>query len=78
LVSFDLPPSLDGLIELTSKMERCIQVRREICQEGGGTVDHPPACESLQPPPNLLTELATRGVEPMQVGRTSLTPEERE
>ena len=67
LISFDLPPSFDGLIELTSRMDSRIQARR-----GSGGLRGSPAV------PNLLAETATRGAEPMQMGRTSLMLEEWE
>lgn len=78
LVSFNLPPSLDGLTELSSRLDIRIQVRRrELRQEG---VDRRPSARLCESPatPNLSTEPAAGGAEPMQVGRTSLTPEERE
>lgn len=78
LVSFDLPSSLDGLIELTSRLDRRIQARRREQRHEGG--DHRPSFRQRRfpappvPPPEPIHE----GAEPMQVGRTSLTPEERE
>lgn len=58
LVSFDLPSSLDGLIELTTRLDQRMQmcfipvVQAEGALRGGGGL--------------------------MQVGRTGLSPEERE
>ncbi|TWW68257.1 hypothetical protein D4764_19G0000550 [Takifugu flavidus] len=78
LVSYDLPPSLDGLIELTSRLDRRIQARRRELRRGGAEHHFSARLRGSPVAPNLLTEPASGGAEPMQVGRTSLTPEERE
>ncbi len=78
LVSFDLPNSLDGLIELTTRLDRRIQARRrELRLEGR---DHRSSARQRGFPavPVPLPETTHGEAEPMQVGRTSLTPEERE
>ena len=78
LVSFDLPNSLDGLIELTSRMDRRIQTRRR--ERRSAEVQHAwaPRRPSLAATPHLTPEPQPGGDEPMQVGRTNLTLEERE
>ncbi|TWW59253.1 Retrotransposon-derived protein PEG10 [Takifugu flavidus] len=78
LVFFNLPPSLDGLIELTSRLDRHIHARRrELRQEGA---EHRSSARLRGSPatPNHLTEPSSGGAEPVQLGRTSPTPEERE
>lgn len=78
LVSYDLPTSLDGLIELAAKLDRRIQARRQERRQrlterrpvlrprlSSDTISHAPV-------------LQDGGPEPMEVGRTSLSPEERE
>lgn len=77
LISFELSANLDSLIELTSRVDRRIQGRRQERHRG---TDHrvfarrraAPAAISITPRPQ------PGEVEPMKVGRTSLTREERE
>lgn len=85
LVSYDLPASLDGLIELTSRIDRRIQTRRGEQQTRAAG-----RCSRQQLPVSGRFRLPVSAenshsysdsryeVEPMQVGRTSLTSEERE
>ena len=64
LVSFDLPHSLDGLIELTSRLHRHIEARRgELHQEGADrqTSTH---LRGSPATPNHLAVPATRGLNP--------------
>ncbi len=78
LVSYDLPKSLDGLIELTTQVDRHIQARREERQREGD--DRRLLNQSCSSSEATASMTAPQGVEPepMQVGRTSLTPEERQ
>ena len=78
LVSFDLPNSLDGLIELTSRMDRRIQTRRRERRSEGVQHAWAPRHPGPTGTPPLTPEPHPAGDEPMQVGRTSLTLEERE
>ena len=78
LISFDLPANLDGLVELTSRVDRRIQARRQERRKGetdrrGCTRRRAsPAATSITPGSQPVE------AEPMEVGRTSLTREERE
>jgi len=82
LVSYDLPASLDGLIELTSRIDRRIQTRRGEQQARrsrpqlpvSGRFQLPVSAENSHP----YSDSRYGEVEPMQVGRTSLSSEERE
>uniref|UniRef100_A0A674PJ94 Uncharacterized protein n=1 Tax=Takifugu rubripes TaxID=31033 RepID=A0A674PJ94_TAKRU len=78
LVPFDLPPSLDGLINLTSRLDRRVQARRRELRQGEAEHRSSARLRGSPAASNLLTGPASGGAEPMQVGRTSLTPAERE
>lgn len=78
LVSHDLPSSLDKLIELATKLDRRIQARR---QEKRQRLPERRPVQRPRPPVDQLGHIPTApegGPEPMQVGRTSISPEERE
>lgn len=79
LVSSNLLHSLDGFIELTSRLDSRMQIRRrELCQE---VMDCQPSTHLLGLPAthNLPTEpTVAKAVKSMQAGRTSLTLEEQE
>ena len=66
LVPYDLPRSLNELIELSTRVDGRIRARRRERRQG------PPKWRSPVSRPAPPTQEA----EPMQVGRTSLTPEE--
>uniref|UniRef100_A0AAQ4Q1R1 Retrotransposon gag domain-containing protein n=1 Tax=Gasterosteus aculeatus aculeatus TaxID=481459 RepID=A0AAQ4Q1R1_GASAC len=78
LVSFDLPTSLDELIELTQRVDRRILARQEERRQGGAgrlqprRSSPPHQASSLQPGP--LVE----DPEPMQLSRTTLSTMERQ
>ncbi|KAI3363703.1 hypothetical protein L3Q82_001196 [Scortum barcoo] len=77
LGSYELPSSFDDLVRLITRIDGRIQARR---QERRQAQRHQPS--SFRPCPPLATEEATsnshmREPEPMQIGRTRLTPEER-
>ncbi|TWW62375.1 hypothetical protein D4764_04G0010220 [Takifugu flavidus] len=65
LVSFDLPPSLDGLIELTSRLDRRIQARRRELRQGGAEYR---SSARLRGSP---AESASGGAKPMRGGLSS-------
>ena len=78
LVSHDLPTTLDGVIELSTRVDRRIQARREERQRECFDQRRP---HQLRPPSEATaSRAASQGgePEPMQVGRTSLTSEERQ
>uniref|UniRef100_A0A8C5GZJ6 CCHC-type domain-containing protein n=1 Tax=Gouania willdenowi TaxID=441366 RepID=A0A8C5GZJ6_GOUWI len=77
LVSHDLPSSLDKLIELATRLDRRIQARR---QEKRHRIPERLPVPRPRPPVDVNHFPAPHdgGPEPMQVGRTSLSPEERE
>uniref|UniRef100_A0A8C5EI19 ribonuclease H n=1 Tax=Gouania willdenowi TaxID=441366 RepID=A0A8C5EI19_GOUWI len=77
LVSHDLPSSLDKLIELATRLDRCIQARR---QEKRHRIPERLPVPRPRPPVDVNHFPAPHdgGPEPMQVGRTRLSPEERE
>ncbi|KAF7649554.1 hypothetical protein LDENG_00139480 [Lucifuga dentata] len=78
LVSHDLPTTLDGLIELATRIDLRIQAQR--CEK----LQRPTRCQSPQRPRRTSTATSSTtpdslgGLEPMQLGCTSLMPEERE
>ncbi|KAF7645929.1 hypothetical protein LDENG_00196170 [Lucifuga dentata] len=78
LVSHDLPTTLDGLIELATRIDLCIQARRR------KKLQRPARHQSPQRPRRTSTATSSTtpdspgGFELMQLGCTSLTPEERE
>lgn len=63
LVSYDLPTSLDGVIELASRIDCCIQARQREVPSPALTI-----------PLTTQSQRETES-EPMQVSRTSLTSE---
>ncbi|KAI3363775.1 hypothetical protein L3Q82_001206 [Scortum barcoo] len=74
LVSYELPSSFDDLVGLTTRIDGRIQARR---QERRQAQRHQPSSFRSWPP--SATEEATsnshtREPEPMQIGRTRLTP----
>lgn len=78
LVSHDLPATLDGLIELTSRVDRRIQVRqreRRLGQSERRSSARPQTFSEVAAAP---TSHPPRDPEPMLVNFTRLTPEERE
>lgn len=77
LVSFELPSSLDGLIELVTRLDSRIQARRRERRQGPSErrLTHR---SHLFPGPTSSSAITPVGSsEPMEVGRTSLSPEER-
>ena len=80
LVSYPLPSTLDELIELTVRLDLRIRARRrERRQNAPGRLDSArwPGPSSVSSPPPPVTDYGV-GPEPMQVGRTKLSLEERE
>lgn len=78
LVSFDLPSSLDGLIELATKLDRRIQARKQ--ERRQKLFDRRPLLRPRPPidPVNHNATVNESAPEPMQVGRTALSSAERE
>lgn len=78
LVSYELPSSLDGLIELVTRLDQRIQSRRR--ERRRGFAGHRPASYPCPPPETADHRLGDREEEPkpMQVGRTRRsTPEQQ-
>ena len=77
LISYDLPTTVDGIIELASRIDRRIQTRQREKHQGLAGRRQPapsPAASDV----SMLSGCRYSGEpEPMQVGRASLTPEER-
>ncbi|TWW76988.1 hypothetical protein D4764_12G0003780 [Takifugu flavidus] len=61
LVPFDLPPSLDGLINLTSRLDRRIQARRRELRQGEAEHRSSARLRGSPAASNLLTGLASGG-----------------
>ena len=78
LVSFELPCTLDGLIELTTRLDRRIQARRREQRHEGRSHQLSTRQHSFSSTLVPSSNFTHGGAEPMQVGRTSLTQKERE
>lgn len=78
LVSHEVPSTLDGIIELAIRIDLRIQVRRRERRQGAF---HRQASAQFRGPPTSSSSFPSQQMvepEPMQLGRTALTPEERE
>lgn len=79
LVSHTLPGALDDVIALATNIDLRIQTRRRERQPTSVTQFPAPLPRShASGQPRATTDPSPSSAEPMQVGRTSLTPEERE
>ena len=80
LVSYDMPTTLDGVIELATRIDLRIQTRRREKHRGGAHRPLPSSFRGGAVAANSASSsvLQTGDPEPMQLGRTSLTPEEKE
>ena len=77
LISYELPTTLDGIIELASRIDRRIQARQQekhLGLTGRRQLAPSPAASGVSTPSGSRS---SGEPEPMQVGRASLTPEER-
>lgn len=72
LVSYELPTTLEELIDLTTRLDRRIQTRQDERRREWRNRRFP------DPPQTPSAAPQRHDPEPMQVGRTSLTPEERQ
>lgn len=75
LVSYELPTTLDELIELTTRLDHRIQVRQDERQREWRSRRLP---DQPQPPSAPMAAPQRHDPEPMQVGKTSLTSVERQ
>ncbi len=78
LVSYDLPATLDELIELTRRVDRRIQARREERRRGRFGRPLPNQLHPVLEASTSRPEPLRGDSEPMQVGRTTMSPEERQ
>ncbi|KAF7640826.1 hypothetical protein LDENG_00011620 [Lucifuga dentata] len=78
LVSHDLPTTLDGLINLTIRIDLRIQARRRERFQRSARRQSPQHRRRISTVINPSRPDSPGGPEPMQLGRTSLMPEERE
>ena len=78
LVSYDLPASLDEIIALPSCVDRRIQARHNERWQGQGERLQAPRLPALSRSLTPPASTPRRDSEPMQIGRASLTPQERE
>lgn len=80
LVSFEAPTTLDGAIELAVRIDRRIQARRR--ERSRQAQRHPLLNQRREGPPvQPSSSLATShqsSPEPMEIGRSALSPEERQ
>ena len=77
LISYDLPTTLDGIIELASRIDRPIQARQQEKHQGLAGRRQPAPSPAASGVSMLSGSRSSGEPEPMQVGRASLTPEER-
>ena len=77
LISYDLPTTLDGIIELASRIDRRIQARQREKHQGLAGRRQPAPSPAASGIPMLSGGQSSGEHEPMQIGRASLTPEER-
>lgn len=79
LVSHDTPITLDGVIDLAIRIDLRIQARRREKRQGGAQRSLPPRSRGGATAANSTPlHYQAEDPEPMQLGRTSLAPEERE
>ncbi|KAF7661785.1 hypothetical protein LDENG_00254450 [Lucifuga dentata] len=78
LVSHDLPTTLDGLIDLTTRIDLRIQARRREKSQRSARRQSPQHHRRILTVINPSGPDSSGRPEPMQLGRTSLAPEERE
>ena len=77
LISYDLPTTLDGIVELASRIDRRIQARQREKHQGLAGRRQPAPSPAASGIPMLSGGRSSGEHEPMQIGRASLTPEER-
>ena len=77
LISYELPTTLDGIIELASRIDRRIQARQREKHQGLAGRRQPAPSPAASGVSMLSGSRSSGEPEPMQVGRASLTPEER-
>lgn len=79
LVSHDTPITLDGVIDLAIRIDLRIQTRRREKRQGGAQRSFPPRSRGGAAAANSTSlQQQVEDPEPMQLGRTSLSLEERE